>query len=585
MAYRWAKGIPVEHNVSKAKIQLKTPLDFMVISDHAEGMGLLDDVYKGEPVPLADMGVVGDIKRWFAIKYLEFGIDHDMGIELFSGFIPKGPATPLGDGVDPVLDADNDTAGYHMFGENTAVIQSYWQKTIDAAERNNDPGTFTSFVGWEWTSMPTGANLHRVIFSPDSGDMARKYVPYGADQSQYPEDLWAWLADTSEKTGNRFISIPHNSNVSRGLMFAETTLKGEVISADYAKTRIEWEPVFEVTQTKGDMEARGQFSPDDSFADFENFDSYLDTSGDEYVAHENDFARGALTAGLAIEDKIGVNPFKFGLIGSTDSHTGLSSPEEDNFWGKTSHDSIPSRKKFETKDGEESPISFNGFNMSASGLAAVWAVENNREEIFSAFQRKEVYATTGTRLSVRVFAGWEMDADVINSDQFAQYGYQHGVPMGGDLTTPSIVDSQTAPQLLIRAVKDPVNANLDRVQVIKGWVDNDGQRHDKVYNVVWSDDRQQDQNGGITAVGNTVDLTTARYSNTIGSEALVGKWVDPDFNAEERAYYYVRVLQIPTPRNSLYDSLALQIPLPEEGPATIQERAYSSPIWYTPSQQ
>ncbi|TWX68062.1 DUF3604 domain-containing protein [Colwellia demingiae] len=578
MAYRWAKGAPMVHNISQAKIQIKTPLDFLVIADHAEGMGLLDNNFKGEVVSLDELGFLDSLKRWAAIKYIEFGVDNDMGLKMFSRFIPVGPENP---GKNPVQDPNNNTDGYHAFGENNALRASYWNKTIDAAERNNDPGTFTTFAGWEWSSMPTGANLHRVIFTPDGADKTRQYLPFGADSSQYPEDLWSWLEKTSKETKSRFISIPHNSNVSRGFMFAETTLRGEVITADYAKTRIEWEPLVEVTQSKGDMEARGVFSPKDEFADFENFYHYLDTSGDTYIPIKNDFARGALTAGLAIEEKVGVNPFKFGMIGSTDSHTGYSSPEENNYWGKTSADSLPKGKKLSDSHGE-SPISFNGFNMSASGLTAVWAIENTREDIFNAFQRKEVYATTGTRLSVRVFAGWNMDEQAIQSNDFATYGYKNGVPMGGDLTTPSLTSSKTSPEFIFRAVKDPIDANLDRVQIIKGWISATGERHEAVYNVAWAGERKLDSTGVLPAVGSTVNLDNAQYTNTIGSEEIVGKWTDPDFNLAERAYYYVRVLQIPTPRNSLYDSLATQTELPSEGPATIQERAYSSPIWYTP---
>jgi len=479
-------------------------------------------------------------------------------------------------GSDPVQDPSNEIPD-SAFGDLTKIETTAWEEIVDAAERNNDPGTFTSLIGWEWSSIPTGANLHRVVFTPDGADKAKQFLPFGSDEGQYPEELWQWLDDTKKRTGTRFVAIPHNSNISKGYMFAETTLKGKPITAEYARTRMQWEPVVEATQFKGDSEARAAFSPQDEFADFENFDHYLQQDVEAYEAKKGSFIRPALKTGLAIENKIGVNPFKFGMIGSTDSHTGLASPEEDNFMGKVARDSTPETKISEGKK----VVTFNGWDMSASGLAAVWAKENTREAIYNAFQRKEVYATTGPRLKVQMFAGWNFEKGAANANNFAEIGYRQGIPMGGDLVKPENVTGK-APQFLIRAVKDPKGANLDRIQVIKGWVDSKGAQHEKVYNVAWAGERKLDAKGKLAPVGNTVDISIPSYTNTIGTAELSVKWRDPSFIASQNAFYYVRILQIPTPRHSQYDAVALQIDTPKEGPAFLQERAYTSPIWYTP---
>lgn len=338
---------------------------------------------------------------------------------------------------------------------------------------------------------------------------------------------------------------------------------------------MKWEPVTEVTQIKGDSETHPKFSPDDEFADFETYDFYIQTDKGVNTVSPGDYVRPALKLGLAIQKEVGANPYKFGFIGSTDSHSGLSSPEESNFWGKMATDSTP-----ETKTPVIGrPNGADGWNMSASGLAAVWATENTREAIFAAFKRKETYATSGPRMRVQLFAGWSFPEGAEIAENFAELGYSHGVPMGGDLLANSDAE---APEFLVRAVKDPNDANLDRVQIVKGWVDAAGKQHERVYNIDWSGDRTLDANGKLDAVGNTVDLKTARYTNSIGQAEFATRWKDPDFDAAQMAFYYARVLQIPTPRNGLYDSLALQLEEPPRGPKTIQERAYTSPVWYTP---
>jgi hypothetical protein len=571
-AYRWAKGKPVIHPYTNSRIKIETPLDFLVVSDHAEGMGVIRAI-TNEKEEYGEEGFFKNIVRWFTVQYIQYVYDDGKGegITLFNEVLPEKAQNP---GTDPVKDPSN--IMYDNLGDMSPTEITAWGEIADAADRHNEPGKFTAILGWEWSSIPTGANLHRVVMSPNDASMAKQYLPYGSDQSQYPEDLWAWLDKTSKETGSEFIAIPHNSNVSKGYMFPEVTLKGEPINVAYAKTRMAWEPVVEVTQIKGDSETHPALSPDDEFADFESYGFYLQKTPQDAITTEADYVRSGLKRGLEIEKKIGVNPYKFGLIGSTDSHTGLSTAEEDNFWGKFAHDSTPETKRKDIIGGTKA----SGWDMSASGLAAVWADENTRNGIYSAFKRREVYATSGPRIQVRMFGGWGFDKKALQAEDMAKYGYQQGVPMGGDLTRPS--NQQAKAQFLIRATKDPVNANLDRVQVVKGWLDEQGESHEKVFDVVWSDNRKLDANGKLPAVGNTVNKEYATYDNTIGSAELSTIWQDNEFDSNQRAFYYVRVLQIPTPRHSLYDAIALQIDAPIEGPATIQERAYTSPIWYTP---
>ena len=564
-AYRWAKGLPVIHPYHRARVQIDTPLDFLVVADHAELMGVMRAIYNDE-AELGELGWIDSVKRWIAIRLLKNAVDDDAGFGFFQKFLPLAGKN---DGGDPVQDPNNSPPST-SFGDTTVTETGAWEAIVDAAERHNNPGTFTSLIGWEWSSIPTGANLHRIVITPDGADKAKQYLPYGSDQSQYPEDLWQWLSDTEAATGSRFISIPHNSNISKGYMFADTTLKGEMISAEYAKIRVSREPIVEITQIKGDSETHPALSPEDEFADFETYTNYIEQSmaGGNYKAGPGDFVRSALKQGLATEAAVGVNPFKFGVIGSTDSHSGLASAEETNFMGKLASDSIPENKQ---KGGR------NYWRMAAQGLAAVWAPENTREALFAAFKRKEVYATTGPRMRVRVFAGWNFNAEDLKSEHFAEVGYRKGVPMGGDLNR-----SDAAPQLMIRAVKDPKGANLDRVQVIKGWLGSEGQQREKIYNVSWAGDRQVDAQGKLPALASTIDSDTLQYTNVKGAVELSTLWTDPDFNRSEKAFYYIRVLQIATPRHSSYDTMALsQGPAPGV-PESIQERAYTSPIWYTP---
>ena len=572
-AYRWAKGQPVIHPYNRARVQIDTPLDFLVVSDHAEMLGVMRAVHEDNFIK-EDLGWIGNIKRWYSFWLMNRAIDSNTGLQFFSQFLPQNP-TIEGHG-DPVQHPDNNISDLAIFGDTSKTSTLAWHDIVETAERHNDPGTFTSLLGWEWSSIPMGANLHRIVISPDGAEKGKQFLPYGSDQSQYPEDLWQWLDETQKQTGARFLAIPHNSNISKGYMFDDTTLRGEPITAEYARRRMQWEPVVEATQIKGDSETRSDFSPEDEFADFENYDYYIQVGQkNDYKASAADYIRPALKRGLSIGQQVGVNPYKFGLIGSTDAHTGLSTSEEGNFWGKMASDSTP-----ETKERLGAKIRSNGWNMSASGIAAVWAEENTREAIYAAFKRKEVYATSGPRLRVQMFAGWDFPEGAESSESFSAIGSQFGVPMGGDLTAGD--NDGKAPVFLLRAVKDPLGANLDRLQVVKGWIDSAGQQHEKVYNVAWSDDRQLDTNGNLSPVGNTVDLSSGRYDNSIGQPEFSLRWTDPDFGPQQSAFYYVRVLQIPTPRNGLLDSLALELDEPPRGAKTIQERAYSSPIWFQP---
>jgi len=459
--------------------------------------------------------------------------------------------------------------------------QAVWSLYVDAAERNNDPGTFTALIGWEWTAM-TPENLHRVVFTPADGETAKRFLPASPQSTgARPEDLWNWLEMTSDRLGIDFVAIPHNSNLSLGLMFDMVDSEGRPISAEYARTRMRWEPLVEVLQIKGTSETHPLLSPIDEFASFELYEILLRSGVADPNPAAGSYARTGLLRGLDIEDRVGVNPYKFGLQAGTDSHTSLSTSDEDNFWGKTVLDSSPEGGARPTP----SPFGGNwdvvGWDYAAQGLTGAWASENTRDALTAAFKRKEVYATSGPRIQLRLFGGFEFDAEDANARDIAAVGYGGGVPMGGDLAQ---APNDRPVSLLIHAVKDPVGANLDRVQVIKGWLDEDGDTHERVYDVEWAGDRRRDANGRVPAIGSTVDVERLTYDNRIGSAELSTVWVDPDFDPDERAFYYVRVLEIPTLRHSTYDAVALgQDPAEATArPSVIQERALSSPIWYTP---
>jgi hypothetical protein len=562
-AYRWAKGLPVIHPYNRARVRIGTPLDFLVVSDHAEFLGSIRDIYLNG-ITQADAGVVDNIRHWFVARTLRQAIDARQGADLFADVLPvsENPREAAARwSQNPRPDASDN------------IVSTTWGKLAAAADRHDNPGVFTAFAGWEWSSTPGGANLHRVVITTADEDLARTFVPFSSVDSPYPEDLWRWLEATARATGASFTAIPHNSNISKGFMFAATTLRGEPISAEYALLRSRWERVAEVTQIKGDSETHPELSPADEFADFETFPYYLQKKPEPYRVARGDYLRAALGAGLEFEATLGVNPFRLGLIGSTDSHTGLASAEEGNFWGKMATDSVPENKQSFSLAGGPS-----GWTMAAQGLAAVWAQENTREAIMQAFVRREVYATTGTRIRLLFFAGPNYVAEDLASPDLHRAGQTKGVPMGGE------IEGADTLSFLIAAEKDPLGANLDRIQVVKGWLDAQGRFREAVFNVAWSGARAPAADNQLPAVGSTVDLATGRYANTIGARELNTVWTDPTFDPAVPAFYYVRVLEIPTPRHAFLDALALGLEAPTEGPATLQERAYSSPIWYRPQE-
>ena len=549
-AYRVSRGEVVTSHLGW-KVRLNRPLDFIVVADHAENLGLADFIRRSDPILLANK--TG--KRW-----------HDL--------------VKAGNGYEAFIEwlrADNKD----MINE-PRMMETVWSEVVKNADKYYQPGVFTTFHGFEWTSHPGGNNMHRVVIFRDGGDRTSQVLPYSQYDSVDAEDLWKYLAAYEQKTGGQALAIPHNGNFSNGLMFDVETYSGQALTEDYAKTRMRFEPIVEVTQQKGDGETHPLLSPDDEFADFETTDRG-NLSGKVAKTPEmlpKEYARSALLEGLRQEATIGANPYKFGMIGSTDNHTALPTSREENNFSKA-HIAEPSEERY--KDvlirGATPELSLELKDVGASGLAAVWARENTREAIWDAMARKEVYATTGTRLAVRVFGGWDFEPDEVQRPDFAREGYRRGVPMGGDLTN---APDGKVPVLMIRALRDADGANLDRVQVIKGWLDTNGEVHERVYDIACSDDRAIAERRCEREVGSTVNLANASYSNTIGDPLLVAHWTDPDFDPSQRAFYYVRVIEIPTPRWTAYDAKFFDIKMPEGTKMVVQDRAYTSPIWYTP---
>jgi len=557
-AYRFARGEEIKSNTGQ-QAQLKRPLDFLVIADHAENLGLARAIATSDPALLAD----------------PFGKQlHDLlmagkGVDAFNLLVQK-----MNKGAEARIGGD--------------MLRNAWDVMTDLAEKYNDPGKFSAFIGYEWTSQPGGNNLHRVVMFKDDKATLGSTLPFSNFDSEDVEDLWDFMAAYEKNTGGQVLAIPHNGNLSSGTMFLPQHQKtGEPIDADYAKARLRWEPVIEVTQAKGTGETHPFLSSEDEFAGFEIVDS---TNLGGTVTHTEDmlqyeYARAALKSGLVLEQQLGSNPFKFGMVGSTDAHTGFASTVEDNWWGKAPF-LEPSPKRWEDvliRSSRDPKYDLTAFQLAAAGLAGVWAHENTREAIWDAFARREVFGTSGTRLQVRVFGGFDFAESDLSRADFAEHGYANGVPMGGDLND---APEGKAPAFMMQALRDPDGANLDRVQIIKGWLDAEGQTHEKVYDVAWSnsDTRVVGADGKVPSVGSTVDEREATYTNTIGARTLQGYWQDPDFDPDEQAFYYVRVLEIPTPRWLAYDrkNYDLYDVMPEDATYTSQERAYSSPIWYNP---
>ena len=435
---------------------------------------------------------------------------------------------------------------------NESLTRTVWEKQIAAAEKYNDPGRFTALIGYEWSSNAGGNNLHRVVVYRDDANRAEQMLPFSSLISENPEDLWDWMAQYEKKTNGQLLAIPHNGNLSNGRMFQDTQFDGSPITPEWAQTRSRFEPIYEVTQIKGDGEAHPFLSPNDEFADYETWDTgNLNLSvmkEDKMLQHE--YARSGLQLGLEIEQQTGTNPYQFGMIGSTDAHTSLAAVAEDNFFGKLPNVE-PTDHRISATMAKFNETAIMASDMAASGYAAVWAHENTREAIFDAMRRRETYATTGPRMAVRLFAGWDFTEEDAHTRRPASEGYKRGVPMGGELAN---APRGKAPTFLVAALKDPIGANLDRYQIVKGWLDSDGRLHEKVYDVAWGGDRKLNRNGKLPPVGNTVDVANATYSNTIGATELVAVWEDPDFDPKQQAFYYGRVIEIPTPRWTAYDA-------------------------------
>jgi hypothetical protein len=559
-AYRFARGEEVTSS-SGQPVRLSRALDFLVVTDHSDGMGFFPLLMGGD----AELLATPQGRKWYDDIRGGKGAEAAMDIigSFSKGQMPKGFPIP-----------------------GTSAYRNAWQQTIKAAEAYNEPGRFTAFIGFEWTSNTGGNNLHRNVIFRGSGVQAGLVEPFttiaplGSDN---PADLWKWMAATEQKTGSEVLAIAHNGNLSNGRMFPLVEAFGKKLDKEYVQTRAKWEPLYEVTQTKGTGEAHPFLSTNDEFANFEIWDKgNLDGS----VAKtknmlDMEYARSGLKNGLKLETQLGTNPYKFGMIGSTDAHTGLAAVEEDNFFGKTTpQEPSPERLTNAFIDNPKTGVKIMDWEVGASGFAAVWATENTREAIFDAMKRREAYATTGPRMIVRFFGGWDFAAGDANHRMPAAVGYAKGVPMGGDLRK---APQGKTPTFLVAALKDSIGANLDRIQIVKGWLGKDGKTQERVYDVAVSGGRTIDADGRCkTPVGNTVDVPNATWTNTIGGPELIAVWKDPQFDAAQRAFYYARVIEIPTPRWTAYDAKRFgSKPLPGTA-MTLQERAFTAPIWYTP---
>lgn len=559
-ALRFARGEEVTAT-SGTQARLARPLDFLVIADHAVGLGVSREIYEGNPVLTADPRIA----RWHELLQAGGEDAQKVAREMIDGHLA---------GTNPPALSDPEIMG--------PIVKTIWQARGDIVERYNEPGVFTAFIGYEYTSTPQGDNLHRVVVFRDGAERTNNVMPFSSAMSEDPADLWAALEQYEANTGGRVLAIPHNSNLSNGRMFAFADFEGEPIDAEYARTRARWEPLVEVTQIKGDSESHPFLSPNDEFAAYGDAgweEGNLNLSGlksDDMLA--GDYVREALKRGLEIEADTGVNPYQVGMIGSTDSHTALATADSDNFFGKhTNVEPRPGRATY------EDPLAGKGLRIGwqylASGYAAIWARENTREALFDAMLRKEVYATTGPRITLRFFGGWDYDDGDVDAADFAANGYAKGVPMGADLPAR---DDNAAPTFLLHALMDPDGARLDRIQIVKGWLAADGTTGERVYDVAWSGERSAGEDGKLTPVGSTVDLAGPGYQNTIGAAELRTAWTDPDFDPQQSAFYYARVIEIPTPRWPAYDAVRYGADIPPDAELTTQERAYSSPIWYAP---
>lgn len=547
-AYAWAQGREITNSGIGGTIRIRTPLDFYMVSDHAEFMGVFNQMSNPDSpvsrIPIAE-GVTSP--------------DPNVRLQTFAGVLRDMSAGT----IDPAL-------------TDTSMATSVWKEIIEAADANYDPGRFTTFAGFEWTSNPNKRNLHRVVVFRDTNTLPA--MALSALDSDDPESLWQWM-DLQRQNGSTLLAIPHNGNASDGRMFERVKFDGNPIDAAYNETRAANEPLYEISQIKGTSETHPALSPNDEFAGFEIWDYTLSADFERPTKRAGSYARKALLDGLAEEQAGRGNPFKFGFIGDSDTHNAAATNEEFNYTGKFAFEN-DANHRINGLEGQPAGQLRQVQEFSSGGLAGVWAEQNTREAIFDAMQRKETFGTSGPMITVRFFASWELEADVLNTPDFVQQAYASGVPMGADLRPSG--DPAAAPTFFVTALMDPQSARLDRVQIVKGWVNAKGEQHERVYDVTWSGERRPDADGGLPPVGDTVDPATATYTNTIGAGQLAAAWTDPEFEPGERAFYYARVLEIPTPRWSTIDAANLAVPIPEGLPASIQERAWSSPIWYAP---
>jgi hypothetical protein len=563
--YRFARGEQVTSNTG-LPVKLARPYDFYMITDHSDGMGMITDLIAGAPNILADPD----------------------GREMHEAFKQGGKVAMKATQSLISQFAQGTLSPALNYQPGNPAYARVWSELIQAAEDFNNPHHFTTFIAYEWTSLVKGNNLHRNVIFRDGPERASQVVPYTTTPPQgspNPRDLWKWLQAYEDKTGGDITAIAHNGNLSNGMMFAlqDDFDDGAPLDAAYAETRQKWERLYEVTQLKGDGEAHPLLSNEDEFADYENWDwGNLDLSEAKTPAMlPGEYARSGLLRGLQLQAKLGVNPFKFGMVGATDNHVGLSTVDDDNFFGKFPlYEPNPGRALHESKSNADLGIGYKGWRYSSAGMTALWATDNTREALFDAMERREAYATTGPRMRVRLFGGWEFEqGDLLHRD-LARIGYGKGVPMGSDLKAAAA--GAGAPRFLVYALRDPMGANLDRVQIVKGWLDAGGKSKEKVYDVAWSGERKPDKNGKLPPVGDTVDLSIPSWTNTIGAADLGAVWTDPDFDPKLRAFYYARVIEIPTPRWTAYDRVKFKLDLPADIPLKTQERAYTSPIWFNP---
>ena len=544
-SYQFAMGKAIKHPAG-FMVQLKRPLDFHGVTDHAEYVGMLS-LANDPKSPVSKLPIASKLKVHSPSDVMRI-------FQWMAGSLAKGEK------IEPLLQPELTN---EVWRNNTAIANQYYK-----------PGTFTTFCAYEWTSMPGNQNMHRNVFFKDCGKLPP--APFSAIDSDKPEDLWTWL-ETQRKQGNEALAISHNANLSNGLMFpVDVDSKGRPIDAAWAQQRMANEPLTEIKQVKGQSETNPGLSPNDEFANFEVM-NYLIGLDNSFSKLQGSYIRQAYQNGLALQDTRGFNPYKMGVVGAGDSHNTATNYSQSNYFGDHGEvDATPEKRLAGTVAS-----GMNILQTGTSGLAGVWAEENTREALFAAMQRKEVFGTSGVRIKVRMFGGWEYPSDTLHARDWVKVGYARGVPMGGDL--PEM--RSKAPQFIVQAVKDPDDGNLDRIQVVKGWTKN-GQIFEKIYDVAWSGDRKIDPaTGKLPPVGSTVNIKDATYTNTIGSVELKTLWSDPEFDPSLNAFYYARVLQIPTPRWSTYDAKKLGILPPSDVAAEIQERAWTTPIWYSPSEE